>query len=320
LFNGASGTLMATNSSFAANTANSGGGVYTASGATTTLRHVTVANNNGGGVGNDGTLNLQRSLVVNNGGGNCVGAIASQVGSLAWGDASCAGVPTGDPRLGALQDNGGPTPTMLPGAGSAALDAVACDANVPADERGIARPQGGACDVGAAESRQFALVVNVSGPGSVASATSAVAPSSGIVLCTQSGGTCQAAFVEQADVLLNAVVPNGYHMTWSGDCTGTASSVHVAMSAARACSATFETDVHTLTYAAGAGGSIVGTTPQTVNGGANGEPVTAVPDEGFRVQWSDGSTANPRTDTNVTADISVTAQFTDTIFSNGFEP
>ena len=38
--------------------------------------------------------------------------------------------------------------------------------------------------------------------------------------------------------------------------------------------------------------------------------VTAVPDEGYHfVQWSDGSTANPRTDTGVTGDIAVTASF-----------
>ena len=49
---------------------------------------------------------------------------------------------------------------------------------------------------------------------------------------------------------------------------------------------------------------------QTVNHGASGSAVTAVPNTGYRfVKWSDGSTANPRTDTNVTGDISVTAEF-----------
>src|SRR5690606_11755697 len=44
--------------------------------------------------------------------------------------------------------------------------------------------------------------------------------------------------------------------------------------------------------------------------GASGTPVTAVPDGGYSfVQWSDGSTANPRTDANVTADLSVAAEF-----------
>ena len=67
---------------------------------------------------------------------------------------------------------------------------------------------------------------------------------------------------------------------------------------------------YTLTYTAGPGGTILGISPQTVNEGANGSPVTPSPDPGFSfVQWSDGSTDNPRTDTNVQADITVEASF-----------
>ncbi len=74
--------------------------------------------------------------------------------------------------------------------------------------------------------------------------------------------------------------------------------------------ANFAINTYTLTYTAGANGTISGTTPQTVNHGANGTAVTAVPNTGYHfVSWSDGSTSNPRTDTNVTGDISVTANF-----------
>lgn len=67
---------------------------------------------------------------------------------------------------------------------------------------------------------------------------------------------------------------------------------------------------YTLTYAAGAGGSLSGASPQVVVSGQSGSPVTAQANAGFHfVDWSDGSTANPRTDTNVTADLSVTANF-----------
>lgn len=49
---------------------------------------------------------------------------------------------------------------------------------------------------------------------------------------------------------------------------------------------------------------------QTVNNQGNGTAVTPMPDPGYQfVNWSDGSTANPRTDTNVTTNISVTANF-----------
>jgi ubiquitin len=71
-----------------------------------------------------------------------------------------------------------------------------------------------------------------------------------------------------------------------------------------------QTGSFTLTYEAGPHGSISGTSPQTVNQGEGGAPVEAVPEAGYRfAQWSDGSTANPRTDTNVATDILVTASF-----------
>lgn len=67
---------------------------------------------------------------------------------------------------------------------------------------------------------------------------------------------------------------------------------------------------HTLTYTAGANGSILGTSPQTVGHGASGTPVAAVAASGYEfVSWSDSSTENPRVDTDVVANITVTANF-----------
>jgi len=58
---------------------------------------------------------------------------------------------TGDPQLGALQDNGGLTKTMLPAAGDPVLDkGVNADAP-PTDQRGFIRPQNGTVDIGAVE-------------------------------------------------------------------------------------------------------------------------------------------------------------------------
>ncbi len=70
-------------------------------------------------------------------------------------------------------------------------------------------------------------------------------------------------------------------------------------------------NTYTLTYTAGAGGTISGTTPQYgVVSGQSGTPVTAVPDTGYHfVSWSDGIMSATRTETNVTADKSVTANF-----------
>ena len=69
--------------------------------------------------------------------------------------------------------------------------------------------------------------------------------------------------------------------------------------------------VHTLTYTAGAHGTIVGTSPQTVADGANGSEVDAIPDDGYYfVGWSDSPLMPPkRKDVNVTADVNATAVF-----------
>jgi CSLREA domain-containing protein len=101
-------------------------------------------------------LRLQNTIVASNRGGNCAqsggAAIVNGGHDLSFGDRTCPGR-SRDPRLGALKDNGGPTPTVALSAGSAAIDAVpAKHAGCPAtDQRGVRRPQGRACDIGAYE-------------------------------------------------------------------------------------------------------------------------------------------------------------------------
>src|SRR5690606_18945172 len=80
-----------------------------------------------------------------------------------------------DPALAALADNGGPTPTRLPHPGSPAIDRIPpgtpllCDGTDPVDQRGVHRPQGDGCDVGAVEGQgtsvpgQLHLVVTPGG-------------------------------------------------------------------------------------------------------------------------------------------------------------
>jgi glucose/arabinose dehydrogenase len=76
---------------------------------------------------------------------------------------------------------------------------------------------------------------------------------------------------------------------------------------------------HQLIYQAEAHGSLVGTPVQTVDHGSSGTPVSAVPAPGYHfVQWSDGVTANPRTDSSVTSDLSVSARFTINLHSVRF--
>jgi Bacterial Ig-like domain (group 3) len=108
------------------------------------------------------SVQLKNTIIANNGlvsDSNCVdsGAAPSNFadlgGNVTWGGTTCPGT-SADPMLGLLQDNGGPTLTMLPASGSAAIGAITSGCNsVATDQRGYPRPGTGksACDAGAAE-------------------------------------------------------------------------------------------------------------------------------------------------------------------------
>ncbi len=57
----------------------------------------------------------------------------------------------GDPQMGLLQDNGGFPPTLMPGACGAAMDAAGLAYCTPTDQRGVPRPHGAGCELGAVE-------------------------------------------------------------------------------------------------------------------------------------------------------------------------
>jgi CSLREA domain-containing protein len=174
------------NSTISGNTSDgNGGGLHNASG-TTGLYNVTVtqniANNDaagfsyGGGLSNaTGTVTVINSVIAGNevviptlpfptlDFDECVGIISNQGYSiLQYVDTNnCTVVgaySTGDPQLGELQFNGGPTQTHAISPGSAAIDAgnpAGCTddlgATITTDQRGIHRPYGSACDIGAFE-------------------------------------------------------------------------------------------------------------------------------------------------------------------------
>ncbi|MGO9957102.1 MAG: choice-of-anchor Q domain-containing protein [Solirubrobacteraceae bacterium] len=123
----------------------------------------------GGGISAYGSITSQNTLVSGNSGTNCLGVVTDHGHNLSFPDNSCPGT-NGDPMLGPLADNGGPTQTMALGAGSAAIDQVpATGAGCPAtDQRGVSRPQGAACDIGAFEA---ALPSNTAPPMITGSAT-----------------------------------------------------------------------------------------------------------------------------------------------------
>ena len=155
-----SGTF--TNSTISGNTAgSSGGGIYASS--TLTLHSSTVTDNSavaGGGIFNPAsTATLRYTIIANSVGAACSGVITSDGHNLIEDPTGCTiiGDTTGniigqDPDLGPLADNGGSTQTHALLSGSPAIDAGSDDCPPPAtDQRGVARPQGASCDIGAYE-------------------------------------------------------------------------------------------------------------------------------------------------------------------------
>ncbi len=155
-------------STITGNHAVTGGGIFTTG--PLTLVYATFADNFATAFANldASTLNSFGSVVaVPQGGGiNClVGTTNSSGYNYEEGLGDCGfGSGPGDvtngpsPQPGPLADNGGPTQTMAPQAGSRLADAIpvgACQADgaagVSTDQRGVARPQGVGCDVGAVE-------------------------------------------------------------------------------------------------------------------------------------------------------------------------
>lgn len=144
---GAAARLTTLNTTIAGNTAPDGAGIAVDQGAAT-LRATTLAQN-AGAADLRGGAELHASVV-----GTCANAVTS-LGANAAGDPACglagAGDRTAPLALGALGDHGGPTPTILPAATSPAIDADPACAAGATDQRGVARPQGAACDAGAVE-------------------------------------------------------------------------------------------------------------------------------------------------------------------------
>lgn len=104
---------------------------------------------------------------------------------------NCGSMVWGDPGLLPLHETGA-TPHVPVAAHSAVVDAMDCSGSPATDQRGVARPQGSRCDVGAFELRQARVGVEATGGGAV-TAVIVPAPMSGAILqCRQDSGDCQA--------------------------------------------------------------------------------------------------------------------------------
>ncbi len=147
--------------------------------------------------------------------------------------------------------------------------------------------------------KSFSLLVLSQGPGSAVWDPSGNAHTAGTV------------------ITVTAVPTAGAHFDhWSGGLTGNANPATVTLTADLSVTAVFAPNTFTLAYTAADGGSITGETPQTVLYGGSGAPVSADATAGHHfVRWSDGSTVNPRTDSSVTVDVNVSAEFASDTFT-----
>jgi hypothetical protein len=223
-----SGALNLTNSTLAGNLAfakdaptpayggSSYGGGLCNEGGMVVLNHTTLADNNvqghaaqlGGGVfSTNGVVDVSNSIIANSPtGSNCFGTIIDGGYNISS-DASCNFTAAGslnntDPFLGPLVDYGGPTPTMALLVGSPAIDAAGAEPCPTTDQRGIARPFGAACDIGAFESSPpYTMLGTVTG---------FTTPSSGMTVVA---GTSVATVPPGGDYALRGLTAGNYVVT-----------------------------------------------------------------------------------------------------------
>ena len=144
------GSVTLNNSTVAGNRASAGGGIYKTSGAATlTISNSTIARNEaliGGGGGIRGQATLRNTIRALNSDDPTTGHIDGSYNLIG-----------GDPLLGSLQDNGGPTQTMALLTASPALNAGdPAQLGVP-DQRGVVRS--GGVNIGAYQASASAFVL-----------------------------------------------------------------------------------------------------------------------------------------------------------------
>lgn len=160
IFNSGDATLV--NSTFSANTTDNGASVREGAiqnRGTLTAVHITVTDNGSGGTAGglfafESDTTLINSVFAGNNGDDCVqggGTSAYTSVGLLKQTGSCPSQLSGDPRLGALADNGGVTATHALLSGSAAIGAGDAEFCADTDQRGVERADPLRCDAGAFE-------------------------------------------------------------------------------------------------------------------------------------------------------------------------
>ena len=153
-----SSALTITNSTISGNTVTTirGSAIYLAEGILE-INYSTITNNSGGSTSGaiftiPATVTISNSIIAENPAGDCSFPAGVTINDANIdSDGSCLGFTiTDNPQLGPLDNNGGPTFThaLLPGSPAYDTALGACPAT---DQRGVTRPYGTACDIGAYE-------------------------------------------------------------------------------------------------------------------------------------------------------------------------
>ena len=153
-----------TNCTFSGNSADTaGGGMFNVASSSPTLINCTFNSNSaeviGGGILNSENSNarIYNTILWGNSGKEILNDDSKPTVSdcvIEGRYADGTNIITADPKLGTLGDYGGPTETIPIEPGSSAIDAAVYQSQVTqptTDQRGIPRPQGRACDIGAYE-------------------------------------------------------------------------------------------------------------------------------------------------------------------------
>ncbi len=144
------GTAYVNNTTISGNSADHGGGIYAGSGTSLTMSNSIVWGNSAS-TGGDEIENLEPS-----GATISYSIVQGSGGSASWDTGigqDGGGNLDANPLLGPLADNGGATPTLAIAPGSAAIDSGDDGSCEETDQRGVVRPQGAHCDIGAYELR-----------------------------------------------------------------------------------------------------------------------------------------------------------------------
>jgi predicted outer membrane repeat protein len=163
IFDGDS-TLSVNTSTLSGNS--DGEGIFSDTGSVVTVTNSTLSGNSAGGIFNEynATAAVAATIVATSTPGkDCSGSI-TDAGYNLDNDGSCGFSATNhsqsdvNPYLGPLQNNGGPTETQAPAPGSPALNQMPLGTVADGvtlcpgtDQRGVVRPQGPECDIGAVE-------------------------------------------------------------------------------------------------------------------------------------------------------------------------